>query len=128
MVDSVDIFVHRCVQARAPCVFVSVRPQNVSQSLLGLENYVLSVILYSLSNLCTYYLCVITVFGLRQTFFFFYEVLQIITLIWGCIVICSDTSLAVDSRILRNFQIAAFCISMSYFMESKLKKISIDSW
>ena len=30
----------------------------------------------------------------------------------------------------RNLQIAAFCISMSYFMESKLKKkkISIDSW
>ena len=28
----------------------------------------------------------------------------------------------------RNHQIAAFCISMSYFMESKLKKISIDGW
>ena len=28
---------------------------------------------------------------------------------------------------LRNLQIAAFCILMSYFMESKLKKILIDS-
>ena len=28
---------------------------------------------------------------------------------------------------LGNLEIAAFCISMSYFMESKLKKISIDS-
>ena len=29
---------------------------------------------------------------------------------------------------LRNLQIAAFCILMSYFMKSKLKKISIDGW
>ena len=29
---------------------------------------------------------------------------------------------------LRKFQIVAFCIIMSYFMESKLKKITIDSW
>ena len=29
---------------------------------------------------------------------------------------------------LRNLQIAAFCILMSSFMESELKKISIDSW
>ena len=29
---------------------------------------------------------------------------------------------------LRNLQRAAFSILMSYFMESKLKKISIDSW
>ena len=29
---------------------------------------------------------------------------------------------------LRNLQIAAFCILMSYFMKSKLKKISVDSW
>ena len=29
---------------------------------------------------------------------------------------------------LRNLQIAAFYILMSYFMESKLKKISMDSW
>ena len=29
---------------------------------------------------------------------------------------------------LRNLQISAFCISMSYFKISKLKKISIDSW
>ena len=29
---------------------------------------------------------------------------------------------------LRNLQIAAFCILMSYFIESKLKKISVDSW
>ena len=28
---------------------------------------------------------------------------------------------------LRNLQIAAFCILMSYFVENKLKKISIDS-
>ena len=28
----------------------------------------------------------------------------------------------------RNLQIPTFCILMSYFMESKLKKISIDSW
>ena len=28
----------------------------------------------------------------------------------------------------RNLKIAAFCILMSYFMENKLKKISIDSW
>ena len=28
----------------------------------------------------------------------------------------------------RNLEIVAFCILMSYFMESKLKKISIDSW
>ena len=30
--------------------------------------------------------------------------------------------------LLTNLQIAAFCILMSYFMESKLKKISINSW
>ena len=29
---------------------------------------------------------------------------------------------------LRDVPIAAFCILMSYFMESKMKKISIDSW
>ena len=29
---------------------------------------------------------------------------------------------------LRNLQITAFCILMSYFRESKLKKVSIDSW
>ena len=29
---------------------------------------------------------------------------------------------------LRNLQMAAFCILMSYFTESKLKKVSIDSW
>ena len=29
---------------------------------------------------------------------------------------------------LRDLQIAAFCILISYFMESKLKKIPIDSW
>ena len=28
----------------------------------------------------------------------------------------------------RNYQIASFCTLMSYFMESKLKKISMDSW
>ena len=40
--------------------------------------------------------------------------------------------LDLESRIfflnLRNPQIAAFCILLSYFMKSKLKKISIDSW
>ena len=29
---------------------------------------------------------------------------------------------------LRNLQIAAFCTLMSYFMESKLKKITINHW
>ena len=41
---------------------------NVRQALIELEHYVFSVILYSFSNLCTSTLCVITAFGLEQTF------------------------------------------------------------
>ena len=36
--------------------------------------------------------------------------------------------LRMEDFFLTTLQIAAFCILVSYFMESKLKKILIDSW